>query len=383
MISSFHVRLSSLCLTACLTAPVAAQAPAENKVDLDCLRDLGVEPTRDGIAALLKTMGDGTRGRLSDADADAVIAQLGSDEFEVREKAAKRLLTLLIPPIDKLRAATTSKDAEIASRSKAILQQLTSRPDPLAAVFRIVRQRKIRLDLPGLLDVVSNCDGAAREAGQDAIVGLVAQADLPLIQRWLNDKRPRIQAVGIRALGAVLKSDAVPDLQKYLTHKDGELRAAAAIALVEGGKTTDLKRFATILDAESYVLVLRAADRRFRQQHRDDRIKPEVANEYHQLTELYADALTKSADVKREKKPRCNDVYWINLGLDTSKHPEVLMYRIRWFGGDWSAWLVPGFNDREVGKGRDIRLWACFNDHEFEIVTTTRKDKQREVQDLP
>ena len=54
------------------------------------------------------------------------------------------------------------------------------------------------------------------------------------------------------------------------------------------------------------------------------------------------------------------------------------------FAPETLAQELPAFQIvREVGKGRDIRLWACFNDHEYEVVTTTRKDKQRMVQDLP
>jgi hypothetical protein len=161
------------------------------------------------------------------------------------------------------------------------------------------------------------------------------------------------------------------------------VRVAAARALVDLGKALDYKKYAAELDPEMRVLILCVAEKRFRQENKDQRDKPGVMEEYQNLLKDYAAALATVKNVKLEKKGPQNTQYWLELGLKTSKHPEVLMYRIQWLNGSWSGWFVPGFNDREVGKGRDIRLWACFNDHEYEVITTTDKTKQREVQDLP
>ena len=92
--------------------------------------------------------------------------------------------------------------------------------------------------------------------------------------------------------------------------------------------------------------------------------------------------LSRLPGVTREKKVRANTSHWIDLGMSTDKHPEVLAYKIRWAGGQWTDWLVPGYNDA-MEDGRKIRLWACFNDHEYEIVTSTRKELQRIVLDVP
>src|SRR5262249_14911223 len=137
------------------------------------------------------------------------------------------------------------------------------------------------------------------------------------------------------------------------------------------------------LAPESRVLVLRDVEKRFRKENKDNRGKPGVMGEYDTLLSDYAAALAKVKTVKLEKKGQQNTQYWLNLGLNTSAHPEILMYRIQWFSGSWSSWYVPGFNDREVGKGRDIRMWGCFNDHTYEVITTAEKTRYREVQDLP
>ena len=49
-----------------------------------------------------------------------------------------------------------------------------------------------------------------------------------------------------------------------------------------------------------------------------------------------------------------------------------MAYRLRWFSGKWSGWFVPGVNDLYKKPGEPLRrFWACFNDHEFEIIYRT------------
>jgi len=356
----------------------------EHKDEAEVLRELGVAPTQEGVGRFLESVVKGDRRPLTDAEADDLIARLGSDRFEVREKASEKLTSLLLPPLEKLHKASKNPDLEIAMRSRAILERLEGRGDPLAAVLRFARQRQIPISFAQLLAVIAVCENSATaEAAQDLLIVTVRPADLEQVRKGLEDRNVRIKAAAVRALGALQKENAVAELQQLLKHSEDRVRAAAARALVERGQTVDYKQYAPLLDAESLVLVLRAADKRFRLDNQNRRNDPKVMAEYQKLVDLYADALVKSKDVRREKKGPANTPYWLQLGLNTSKHPELLMYRIQWFDGQWSGWFVPGFNDREQGKGRDIRLWACFNDHAFEIVTTTAKDKYRDIQDLP
>jgi len=57
------------------------------------------------------------------------------------------------------------------------------------------------------------------------------------------------------------------------------------------------------------------------------------------------------------------------LGLDTSKHPEIMRYRIQWFSGAWSPWYVPGVGDEDSKTNLDgtrRRMWSYFDDHNHE-----------------
>ena len=59
------------------------------------------------------------------------------------------------------------------------------------------------------------------------------------------------------------------------------------------------------------------------------------------------------------------------LDLATSSHPEILQYRIQWFGGSWSNWYVPGVNDVDTKlnlDGTQRRMWSYFDDHTHEYI---------------
>ncbi len=59
-----------------------------------------------------------------------------------------------------------------------------------------------------------------------------------------------------------------------------------------------------------------------------------------------------------------------NLGLDISKHPEIIIYRIQWFSGGWSEWYTPGVDDidwKVNDDGTKRRVWGYFGDHIHEI----------------
>src|SRR5262245_6576694 len=83
------VNVLTICAACCwatvaLCATAAPQGSAESR-----LREVGIEPTEEGVKKYLESLLD---GRL-DGEAEALIAQLGADEFEVREAASRKLLS--------------------------------------------------------------------------------------------------------------------------------------------------------------------------------------------------------------------------------------------------------------------------------------------------
>lgn len=68
------------------------------------------------------------------------------------------------------------------------------------------------------------------------------------------------------------------------------------------------------------------------------------------------------------------------LRLDISQHPEILEYRIQWFGGYWSPWYTPGQNDIDWKTNLDgskRRAWAYFDDHVHEMIICKDKETKK------
>src|SRR5437868_14401065 len=53
-----------------------------------------------------------------------LIAQLGSSDFQERERAAERLVTIGPPALEPLRRAAAGKDAEVRSRAERLIARI-------------------------------------------------------------------------------------------------------------------------------------------------------------------------------------------------------------------------------------------------------------------
>jgi hypothetical protein len=191
----------TLCLLAGLCGIGFAQSEAERDKSVEVLRELGVAPTREGVSKFLDAVLKGDRGPLPARDADELIARLGSDDFDTREQTTNRLSAMLFPPIEKLEQAAKHKDAEVASRAQLILTHLSTRPDPIAALFQTVRAREIPIAASQILPVLTRCENpAALQAAQDALVAAVGKDDLDQVRKWIDDKDWRVKGAGVRAL---------------------------------------------------------------------------------------------------------------------------------------------------------------------------------------
>lgn len=51
---------------------------------------------------------------------------------------------------------------------------------------------------------------------------------------------------------------------------------------------------------------------------------------------------------------------------NSEAHQEILLYRIQWFNGNWSGWLLSGVND--INKQLNRQHWNCFYDHKHEFI---------------
>src|SRR5262249_27594710 len=123
---------------------LTAAEPAAGS-DEKLLREAGVRVDAAGLAGFLRErLGDGTHvQRLGQ-----LIRQLGSDAFEEREQAVRRLVGVGAAGLPRLRQALKDTDPEIRERAQDCIVQvergLTGSALPLAAVRRLVALRPER-----------------------------------------------------------------------------------------------------------------------------------------------------------------------------------------------------------------------------------------------
>src|SRR5438128_2497273 len=67
---------------------------------------------------------------------DALIVQLGHDDFKVREDASQKLFKIGKPAVAALKQALASDDPEVQSRAQMLIRRIETRPVPGGPVSR-------------------------------------------------------------------------------------------------------------------------------------------------------------------------------------------------------------------------------------------------------
>lgn len=184
MIRAINVSCVLICLWC--SSPVSAQTPsaAETK-----LREAGIEPTAESIQKYLTVHLAGETHK----NVGRLIAELGDDDFNTRQRASRALAEFVPPPIGALTAASKSSDAEVAWRAKAILKTARPQADPvLAAALSLVASQRLAVGLPLLIQLHQQADSAngkadvliaifaiLQEADRQTLDSLAKQADKP------------------------------------------------------------------------------------------------------------------------------------------------------------------------------------------------------------
>src|SRR5215212_8772469 len=82
------------------------------------------------ILLLLGLVAAGPATAPAPKDIDVLIAQLGHDDFKIREEASSKLAQIGKPAIAPLRQALSSADPEVQSRAEMIIKRIEQRPVP-------------------------------------------------------------------------------------------------------------------------------------------------------------------------------------------------------------------------------------------------------------
>src|SRR6266568_677081 len=82
------------------------------------------------IFLLLAVIGAGPTTAPSAKEVDALIGQLGHDDFKVREEASTKLAKIGRPALSSLKQALANGDPEVQSRAEMLIKRIEERPVP-------------------------------------------------------------------------------------------------------------------------------------------------------------------------------------------------------------------------------------------------------------
>jgi hypothetical protein len=228
-------RAALLALVAVSVAGARSLADADSgEADARLLREAGVATTRDSLLDLLRkrTLGESDQRRV-----EKLIEQLGSDDFQEREKASAELVAFgpAVRPL--LRQALLEPDLEVQRRAERCLQRIEHQSSlpVLQAAVRLVGRRRLEGADAVLLDLVPFVED--EETVEEVVRSLAAVA--------LTDGKPSAALVaGVQsrqsckraaAAEALCRADgAGRPLGRHLLHDpDPLVRHRVALTLLE------------------------------------------------------------------------------------------------------------------------------------------------------
>jgi hypothetical protein len=188
-------------------------------------------------------------------EAQQLVVQLGSDDFQEREEASARLLLLGEPARGTIQPATQSEDPEVRFRAMSILGQLNAgaRSEEqrliLLSLFRESAERRIAGVTPLALALLPLLDEPSlRHAAQEAAWHCVRDDDLPAVESALAGSHPAARAAALVACERLRRQEAETLLLAGLTDGAAEVRLAACRALLPSRPQACLEALVGLLD---------------------------------------------------------------------------------------------------------------------------------------
>jgi hypothetical protein len=170
--------------------------------DAQTLKQVEVESTTDALTAYLRKQ----RGpAMAEEKIKALIAQLGHDDFETRERATKDAAALGPSALPLLEKATHSRDLEIARRAEYAVEVIKGRRayPALAAAVRTLGRSSSDTAADVLLEFLPAANDEVAAEIQAALASLAQRGgkNATAVERALTDKDERIKKIATAALG--------------------------------------------------------------------------------------------------------------------------------------------------------------------------------------
>lgn len=236
-----------------LALVIAAGPPSPTR---DLLRAEGFTDDGPGALAYLESwVPDSKRQRRL----QALVTQLGDDQFEKREEASQLLRKAGSEILaDLRRAAETSTDLEVRRRARELLEARTQQPDEVvvAALEIIARTRPPQAETT-LLRFAPHAPGQLSE--KRLLETAESLGPTPLFREALTDPHPARRRLAVCALGQG-GNDSLPLLRGALRDVDLGVRCEASRALVRRGQRDGLAGLVEAIAKGDRSLAWRAED---------------------------------------------------------------------------------------------------------------------------
>jgi hypothetical protein len=216
------------------SATRSVSIPDQAGADRNFLQEHGLPS--DG-PALLDYLRKRTRPETDSKETTALIAQLGDDDFEVREKAYDRLFVLGASVLGGIKKAAKNQDAEVSRRADQLRQRIEAKAEAAlqAAVARLIAALKPAGAADVLLRFVPFA--ADQQATDEVCKALAAVAVVsgklePCVAQALVDSVPLKRAAAAEACARSRVLDLLPRVRKLLADPEPGVRLRVALALV-------------------------------------------------------------------------------------------------------------------------------------------------------
>jgi hypothetical protein len=234
--------------------PYRAQAAPPGDAAADaCVAMLlrqSISPDLDGIVAHLRSLtpGPDARRRIR-----ALIAQLGDASFDRREAATRELIALPIVPVDALRRAARSDEAEQRMRAARVLasRSVGNSTGALAtACFRTLTKKRLTGGAAAVLETLPLfADEMTLSAGREALKATCAASDAGLLRAGARRGASEARVGAVGALAVVLGDAATAEIAPLMSDREPRVKLAAARALADRGDRAALAPLVDLLCA--------------------------------------------------------------------------------------------------------------------------------------
>lgn len=230
------------------TATLLADELAESKQrDAALLESHGVATSAEGIDRHFESL------RLigkPDPGAAALIAKLGDDDYRVREDATAEILNSSNIPIEQLRAALKSPDAEIAARARRILSsqqvarqlsRVNHREEIVTALCRTIQRSPRPESATAILKTAAAFVGTREQmAAMDALAAAAQPEHETALRKAVASENEPLRAMAVRGLIRIAPASELKSYYEHLTDERELVAIAAAHSLAERGDNVGL-----------------------------------------------------------------------------------------------------------------------------------------------